>query len=256
MGKPEHNYPLYSGDFFIERQTELGAAIAGILGPIYLDVYENANENTRIDVEVKARGDRGKIVESTPIGGKRTNKITLRNVPRKIMADALGASIGDVTDGVLSVTAEGHTAPAALDEWARITVSGTHEKRIDESAFAIKGTGGTPTYAKGTDYEVNPRTGLWRPLTGGAISAGASVELDISRSSATHDRLTIGAGTHIRWNLMGDLKDDASGLDAQSESVFVGVSSEPIDLMGDEHITATFEGVIIGDGIMDLVRAS
>ncbi len=253
MPNPEHNFPSYSGPVYLQPQDEQGVATSDFLGPCYIDVFEGKNEGKRRDVVVKAKGDRGMVAHSHSIGGKSMYKITLKSLPRLVMADAVGAVLGETTDGVISATAEAHVAPEP-GKWAKVVVSGAHIKRLTAATFAVKGSGGTPTYVLGTDYELNAAAGLWRPIIGGSIAEDADVELDVARAGSTLDQLAVGKGTTVRWQVLSDMQDDAHGTGAQVDGVFVGESTAAINLFADDDLSATFEGVFLEGAVLDMAR--
>jgi hypothetical protein len=51
---------------------------------------------------------------------------------------------------------------------------------VAAAAFTVTGSGGTPTYGRGTDYEIDFGGGVLTRFPGGAIAAGSTVEVDYS----------------------------------------------------------------------------
>lgn len=70
----------------------------------------------------------------------------------------------------------------------------------DISALTIDGTGGTPTYVLGDDYElVNAKTGEIKILSSpGAITTGLVLELNYTSAARTRDRIVPGDDTSIK----------------------------------------------------------
>ncbi|GJQ59785.1 MAG: hypothetical protein D8M57_13225 [Candidatus Scalindua sp. AMX11] len=85
-----------------------------------------------------------------------------------------------------TITDEAATAPVILDRSIF-----TAETNI--SSLTIDGTGGTPTYVEGTDYEiVNATTGEIKIIDGGSITTGLTLELNYT--SAARNRFKVVPG--------------------------------------------------------------
>ena len=196
MPNPEEKVPLFSGEALIHR-LNADDSDAWMFGPIYMDVWGAQANSERKDATVKARANRGKVIASTVVGAASSVQVTLRNCPTHILADALGASIADFAFSAASVSSEAVTAPEP-GQWKKLA-----QKHITAATVVVTGTGGTPTYTEGTDYEINYRIGAIRPIIGGAISAAAALEVDYDHTAPTGKTLTIGADQRR------DIADDA-----------------------------------------------
>ena len=101
---------------------------------------------------------------------------------------------GGTTDQVQTgsaITDEAAVAPILLDRSIF-----TAESNI--SALTIDGTGGTPTYVEGTDYElVDPVTGEIKILSTGSITSGLVLELNYTSAARTRQKVVPGADPSI-----------------------------------------------------------
>lgn len=78
-----------------------------------------------------------------------------------------------------TITDESATAPAKLDR-------SIFTLETDISALTVTGTGGTPTYTAGTDYElIDAVMGEIKILSTGSITAGLALELDYTSAAKT-----------------------------------------------------------------------
>ncbi len=90
-----------------------------------------------------------------------------------------------------TITDEAATAPVILDRSIF-----TAETNI--SALTIDGSGGTPTYVLGTDYElVNAVTGEIKILSTGSITTGLTLELNYTSAARTRQKVVPGADPSV-----------------------------------------------------------
>jgi hypothetical protein len=103
---------------------------------------------------------------------------------KKILAAKLA---GIVVDGARAASALSGVSVKLLelDGWVEIGTAHLSETGLTVKASADAGT----PYVKGTDYEINPRLGLIRPLSGGAIAANATVYLTGSAPALTGETI-------------------------------------------------------------------
>ncbi|MEE9356236.1 MAG: hypothetical protein V3U75_11655 [Methylococcaceae bacterium] len=91
-----------------------------------------------------------------------------------------------------TITDEAATAPILLDRSIF-----TAESNI--SALTVDGTGGTPTYVLGTDYElVNAVTGEIKILSTGSITSGMVLELNYTSAARSREKIVPGADASVK----------------------------------------------------------
>lgn len=91
-----------------------------------------------------------------------------------------------------TITDEAAVAPILLDRSIF-----TAESNI--SALTIDGTGGTPTYVLGTDYElINAVTGEIKILSTGSITSGLVLELNYTSAARTREKIVPGADASVK----------------------------------------------------------
>lgn len=91
--------------------------------------------------------------------------MTFAQVSRDVFAMALSGVVEEFTDTVETITDLSVTV--VLDEWVSIG-----KENINPTGLTVKNSAGTTTYDKDVDYEINPRLGLIKALSGGEIVAG------------------------------------------------------------------------------------
>jgi len=65
------------------------------------------------------------------------------------------------------------------------------------SVDAVTGSGGTPTYTEGTDWEtVSLERGIIRMIAGGSFASAANIEIDFTRRAITAERRLVYPQTH------------------------------------------------------------
>lgn len=91
-----------------------------------------------------------------------------------------------------TITDEAAVAPILLDRSIF-----TAESNI--SALTIDGTGGTPTYVEGTDYElINAVTGEIKILSTGSITSGLVLELNYTSAARSREKIVPGADASVK----------------------------------------------------------
>lgn len=91
--------------------------------------------------------------------------VTFSEQTRHIFAMSLAGELEEISTSIQTITEEAVTV--VLDEWVPIGY-----RNINPTGFSVKNSAGTTTYVLGTDYEINPRLGLLKAKSSGAIAAG------------------------------------------------------------------------------------
>ena len=108
----------------------------------------------------------------------------------------------------------------------------------------IKNTGGATTYTAGTDYEVvNASAGLIKPITGGAITAGETVELTADYSARTSTKILGGTESQIKVGVMliGKNLVDGKGLTVDIWKTTLAPTGE-VDFLSDDFVKLELSG--------------
>lgn len=100
---------------------------------------------------------------------------------RELFAMAMAGALEEIDLDVDTIT--DHEVTVVLDEWVPIGY-----RHLNMTGLAVKNTGGTTTYSLSTDYEINPRLGLIKALSTGAIAAGV-VEVTGATLAKTGSRI-------------------------------------------------------------------
>jgi hypothetical protein len=69
------------------------------------------------------------------------------------------------------------------------------------TAVSVTGTGGTPTYTEGTDYNVDLEGGWLETIEGGGISDEETVEVDYTPVAQTRTKINVGSSPSIKGTL-------------------------------------------------------
>jgi len=131
-----------------------------------------------------------------------------------------------------SVTDEAVTA--RLDKWVQLA-----NHNITASTIVVTGTGGTPTFNEGTDYDVLAAQGWIRALSTGSITEGLALEVDYTHTGVTTNTINAATVTTIEGHVYF-LGDPAAG---RIIDVFGKVTLEPdgeLGLISEEWINFNF----------------
>lgn len=160
--------------------------------------------------------------------------MTLQELSRENLARALLGSESAVTGD--TVTDEAITG--YVGQLARLA-------HPNPTSVTVTGTGGTPTYVAGTDYEV--RAGGIYVLSGGSISNGTALLVDYTY--ATYDKVEALVNSNKVYQLFFEgLNEAQSGKAALVDLWRVRLgASEQLALLGDEFAELTVSGEVIAD---------
>jgi len=167
---------------------------------------------------------------------KVNGSIDFRDMTAENMATAGWGSVTAITAG--TVTDEDHTG----------YVGGLNRTafNIDTSqTVTVTGTGGTPTYVAGTDYEV--RTAGILVLSGGSISDATALEVSYTKLAGNRVQFMVESGQE--YELTFDGLNEAQGGEPMVVDVwrFKPAPFQTFDLMADDYATLTVAGEFIKD---------
>lgn len=152
-------------------------------GKVYLDGRELGNVT---ELTISVEEDKKELQDYTSAGGGLYN--SLSRISNVSMAMSLSDYSGDNLSMALFGSNSAHTGAAQTDEAqsAPATLNGNMLVKTDHVidttvSPVVTGTGGTPTYTEGTDYEVSP--GGIIIIDGGGITGGTALEIDYTSKS-------------------------------------------------------------------------
>lgn len=223
---------LGAGDLYIARQ------VAGIEGPLVGPFEANKFEiKPNVDLKEqtsKGRTTYGQVTETVALAKPSEFTVELTEVNKDSLAIALLGST--------SVIAQ--ASGAVVDEVTIAKLGGYVPLASSQvSSFVLKNSGGTVTYALGTDYELNARLGWYKPLVGGTIVEGASLKASYTKAAVGGTRIAGGTNTSIRARFFLDGVNQADGLPSLV-NVWEGViaSSTAFDFLASDFAKITMPG--------------
>lgn len=198
--------PAQCGHFYLEAimaTRQIAKAILGA-GDVRLDIY-NAITQTWSGLGDKLEADKFEITPDSELKRKTSKSRAAygQNVasvaigkPTKIAITLSSASVEALAlqfQGIAVAESQGAGAlneviVAKLDKWIKLT-----KRNVVEAGFAVKNTGDTVTYVKGTDYLVNYETGEVKVLSTGAIDANDN--LNVTGTVVAYNGTKIRGGT-------------------------------------------------------------
>lgn len=143
----------------------------------------------------------------------RGGTLTLKDVIADNVALFVAGAKSTVSQVATPVVDEARTG--YLDRWTQMGASLSNPTGVrNVSSVVITGAGGTPTYAAGTDYELDAAMARFRPITGGAITDALALLVDYTPAAESRDRVTtdqlgpkVGALRFIADNTAGSNRD-------------------------------------------------
>lgn len=125
----------------------------------------------------------GSVIGSLVEPGDDTVNVTINTLHRQLWGvSALG---DDAVVTVAAGSAVDQAITAKLDAWVNLP-----HRFITSTTDVVTGSGGTPTYVRGTDYDIDLTWGRIRAKSGGSISEGASLLVDYDHQGESGYEIT------------------------------------------------------------------
>lgn len=192
---------LGAGDIYINRLID--GIPQGLVGPIYANSFQLQPAVNTVQSTSKGRNDYGQVLESVNIAQPTNFTMELKEVTGDILTmaflgtdAALNEAAGTLTDAPVTVK---------LGKWVALG------KRNLDDLISVENTGGTTTYAEGTDYKLNRPMGWIMALAGGAIADAATVNVSGAYSAAKGRTIKGSTRTEVRAHIVFDGINQADG---------------------------------------------
>mgnify|MGYP000906398106 FL=1 len=143
----------------------------------------------------KKRDSAGQILETVALQKPGEVSLTLETINRDGLRYAFMGEDAAYTQA--SGTISNEAAVATLDGWVQLS-------KEDISAVVITNSAGTTTYVLGTDYLLNTRLGMFKPLSTGAITEAQALLVDFAHAAFTGARIRGSVKPQIRVELLLD----------------------------------------------------
>lgn len=177
---------LFAGTLYLSQLSSTTGLYGGY-ETVETDKMEIKTPSERLEAISRSRENYGQAHTSYNRGQPSEISFNFTQQTMPVMAAKLAGVLSDVT-AAQTALADVAVEIGVLGMWYPIG-----HLYLDEANLVVKdGTSATTTYAKGTDYEINPRLGLIRGLEGGAITAGSTVKIS-GNAGATEGHIIHGA---------------------------------------------------------------
>lgn len=213
---------LGAGDLYIARF--IGGTLAGVTGPFECTKFEIKPNSELKELTSRGRNSYGQVIEAVPVPQPADLTVDLTEVNPQSLAIALFGTVAAIVQSAGALVDE--VLATKHNEWAPLT------KARLTGPVTVTNTGGTTTYAEGTDYILNRELGWVKTLPGGAIPATANVEV-----SGNYDSIS---GTEIRGIT-----------DSQVRAKFILDGKNFVD--NAPCITTVYEAIITADSAFDFL---
>ena len=236
----ETNGLLFAGDLLIAVRNPTTGIFGGFerLAADKFEIKQPADELNKIS---KGRDSFGQAWLTQFVGKPAEFSITLDEVSRTALAMQLSGEVSEINQ---TAAALANISVAVIPgKWTEIGY-----ENLDLSALTVTSADGLTPYAKDTDYEVNPRTGMIYVPVGGPIAAG-NVKLSASKKAFTGTAIAGGkqVSTDLRIKLDGInlvtrqnmlLTAELATVSAQDAFDFLGGKLASVPLKGKLRIAA------------------
>lgn len=162
----------------------------GLFGPkkkIHTEKLEISTPSDLKEKISKARDTYGQAFVSHRVAKPCEFTVTFSQVNKEIFAMMMSGITEEVNEAVQTIT--DHAVTVVLDEWISIGYA-----NLNPVGLLVKNAAGVVTYVNDVDYEINPRLGLIKAKSNGAIAAGV-IEITGATLAVTGTKI-IGARQH------------------------------------------------------------
>lgn len=200
--------------------------------------YEAGEERTVVS---KRRARYKQTIYSEQDPGVSSVQFQLVAVPALLMARMF---YGEATTNTV-------TGAAVSNEAVVIAQLGVPYKLSKRSLSAspapvVTDVAGTTTYAVDDDYVIDARNGTILAVSGGAITAAQTVQVDFTHASYTETVIRGGVKPVETFYATGDMKNRVDGKDTQLTIWEAKLSNDgDVDLFADEPISPTLSGTLV-----------
>lgn len=162
---------LGAGDLYISRYNPATGTFDGFTGPFEATKFEIKPNVELKELASRGRNTYGQVIETVALPQPADFTLELPEVNKESLSIALLGTEAAINQGSGS-WADTPVVVTKKGEWIDLG-----KQNVAEAGFAVENSGGTVTYVKGTDYEINYRLGWLKILEGSAIANGATVNV-------------------------------------------------------------------------------
>lgn len=189
--------------------------------------------------ESRGRGTRGQIIASVALLKSPEIEIVLDEVNSDNIRLAFMGTLAAINQGSGTITDQVITAK--LGHWVPLGVG-----NFAAAGFTVKSNDGVTTYVLGTDYEVNYRLGLVRPLATGAIADAASLKVTGTYNAVSGSVVKGATKAQLRARLLLDGRNLVDGSDAECECFEAVLAPEgDFDFKAEDFGSITLKGKLV-----------
>lgn len=210
--------------------------------PIEARIFEVSREEGEVtELKSKQRGRYGQVIDSEETAGSANLRVEFLELTAAIRAILFAGTNTTYTQSSGAVTND-PVVITLLDRW--FPLANAHLN--DGVAAVVTNVAGDTTYDVDDDYVIDYDQGMIKAVTGGAITPGQTVHVDYTKLAAA------GVTTSGETNLAANFRLKFWGLNRYNNKDTYGEiwqvnlkSTEAVDLLSDEPITAVLEGPMI-----------
>ena len=230
---------VFSGNIYVAPVDVNGVMTGGLIGPLNTQKLELVTPApTLIDQVSKQNGTVGQLLSQAAVP-----KATSLNTEfddtgdQRVLAFALNGIVNAYSQAGGSIVAE-VVQGRALGDWVPLA-------NIHVSAVVVKDSAAAITYTAGTDYLVDAKAGLVKPLAGGTITPNESLKISYTAAAVTGSDVQ---GSLVASNLLrvqGNLINLVDGTESRFVCpIYHASSSGNNDLLGQKMLVAGLGGAM------------
>lgn len=189
--------------------------------------------------ESRGRNTRGQIIASVALLKSPEIEIVLDEVNADNIKLAFMGTVSALAQGAGTIVDQ--VVTAKLGHWMPLG-----KRNFATAAFTVKSDDGVTTYGLGTDYEVNYRLGMVRPLAAGTIADAASLKVSGTYAAVSGSVVKGATKAQLRCRLLLDGRNLVDGSDAECEAFEAVLAPEgEFDFKAEDFGSITLKGKLV-----------
>lgn len=228
---------LGAGDLYISRYNPATGTFEGFKGPYEATKFEIKPNVELKELSSKGRTTYGQVIESVALPQPAEFTLEMPEVNKQSLSLALLGTETSVNQGSGTWT-DTPVVVTNKDVWLDLG-----KMNVAEAGFTVENAGGTTTYVKGTDYEINYKMGWLKILPGSAIAQGATVNVSGTYAAVSGTSIAGATQSQIRAQFRLHGVNFADGLPVIVD-VWEGIiaADAAFDFLSDDFATLSLPG--------------
>lgn len=225
-----------SGDLYVSRFDPVTQTFLPFQGPIETTKFEITPKTELKEQVSKGRDTYGQVIESVALAQPFEFNVNFAEVSGATLVNAFLGTETIIDRAAAPLAAV--PVVARLDGWVEIG-----HMNLSATGLTVTNSGGTTTYAAGTDYVINRRLGTIKALSTGTITEAQSIRVAGNLLALTGTEIAGGTEAQLRAKFKFDGKNQVDGKAVIVDVFEVVIAADSaFDFLADDFNTVSLPG--------------